>query len=93
MPRNDRSDSLSVRGDDDPRRTLKGMQQEVELELGSSEASDTGGVEHQDPAAREGLSRGERPEERAIQRTAEDERSARAVEGRIEVPDTGEERD
>ncbi len=50
MPRNDRSDSLSVRSDDDPRRQLKALEQETELELGASEARDTGGVEHQSPA-------------------------------------------
>jgi hypothetical protein len=33
MPRNDRSDSLSVRSDDDPRRPMRGMQNEVEQEL------------------------------------------------------------
>jgi hypothetical protein len=47
MPRNDRSDSLSVRGDDDPRRPLKAMQQEAELEFGWSQSHDSGGVEHQ----------------------------------------------
>jgi hypothetical protein len=53
MPRNDRSDSLSVRGDDDPRRELKKMEQEAELELGASEARNTGGVEHQTREERE----------------------------------------
>ncbi len=54
MPRNDLSDSLSVRGEDDPRRPVKALEQETELELGSSEAKDTGGVEHRserDPPA------------------------------------------
>jgi hypothetical protein len=54
MPRNDRSDSLSVRSDDDPRRPLKAMQQEAELEFGWSETHDTGGVEHQSSAERDG---------------------------------------
>ncbi len=71
MPRNDRSDSLSVRAEEDPRRTMKGMQQEVELELGSSEAGDTGGVEHQSRADREGVGREERPEEQATRRRTE----------------------
>ncbi len=61
MPRNDRSDSLSVREEQDPRRTMKGMQQETERELGRSEANDTGGVEHQSREDREGIARGERP--------------------------------
>ncbi len=54
MPRNDRSDSLSVRGQDDPRQPLRKLEQEAELELGRSEAGDTGGVEHRsrDEAAR-----------------------------------------
>ncbi|HET9596431.1 MAG TPA: hypothetical protein VFP65_12655 [Anaeromyxobacteraceae bacterium] len=54
MPRNDRSDSLSVRGRDDPRQPLRKLEQEAELELGRSEAGDTGGVEHRsrDEAAR-----------------------------------------
>ncbi len=54
MPRNDLSDSLSVRGEDDPRRPVKALEQETELELGSSEAKDTGGAEHRserDPPA------------------------------------------
>jgi hypothetical protein len=33
MPRNDRSDSLSVRSDDDPRRPMRELQNEVEQEL------------------------------------------------------------
>jgi hypothetical protein len=61
MPRNDRSDSLSVRGEDDPRNPLKAMQQETELELGWSESHDTGGVEHQSAAEREGAGAEERP--------------------------------
>ncbi len=74
MPRNDRSDSLSVRGEDDPRRIMKGMQQEVELELGSSEAGDTGGVEHQSAEDRGGVSRQRRPVEQATRdRTAASE--------------------
>ena len=68
MPRNDRSDSLSIRGQDDPRRPLRAMQQETERELGWSEAGDTGGVEHQSPADREGTARDGRPEERATAR-------------------------
>jgi hypothetical protein len=61
MPRNDRSDSLSVRGDDDPRNPWKAMQQETELELGWSESHDTGGVEHRSAAEREGAGAEERP--------------------------------
>ncbi len=74
MPRNDRSDSLSVRGDDDPRRTMKGMEQETELELGSSEAGDTGGVEHQSRADRAGIGRERRPEEQATAHRTEVDR-------------------
>lgn len=54
MPRNDRSDSLSVREQDDPRRLMKGMQQETELELGRAEATQSGGAEHQGAAERRG---------------------------------------
>jgi hypothetical protein len=54
MPRNDRSDSLSVRGEDDPRRPLKALEQETERELGWAEAHDTGGVEHQAQRERDG---------------------------------------
>ncbi len=54
MPRNDRSDSLSVRGEDDPRRPVKTLEQEAEREPGWSEARDTGGVEHQSRGDREG---------------------------------------
>ena len=54
MPRNDRSDSLSVREEEDPRGLMKGMQQEVERELGRSEGTDSSGVEHQSRAEREG---------------------------------------
>lgn len=54
MPRNDQSDSLSVRGEDDPRRPVKALQQEAERELGWSETHDTGGVEHQTSQDREG---------------------------------------
>jgi BON domain len=50
MPRNDVSDSKTVRAPDDPRTPLKALQQETELELGRAEAGDTGGVEHQTPA-------------------------------------------
>lgn len=50
MPRNDVSDSKTVRAPDDPRTPLKALQQETELELGRAEAGDTGGVEHQPPA-------------------------------------------
>lgn len=71
MPRNDRSDSLSVRAQDDPRRVMKGMQQEVERELGASEGTDTGGVEHQDRRDREGILPDRRPTEQPIRRTAE----------------------
>lgn len=56
MPRNDRSDSLSVRGEDDPRRPVKALAQETELELGWSETRDSGGVEHQSQEDREGRS-------------------------------------
>lgn len=59
MPRNDRSDSLSVRADDDPRNPLKALEQETELELGRSEANDTGGVEHQSSADRGGAAHDE----------------------------------
>ncbi|GEJ59130.1 hypothetical protein [Anaeromyxobacter diazotrophicus] len=59
MPRNDRSDALSVRGEDDPRNPLKALEQETELELGRSEANDTGGAEHRGPGAGEG--RGDEP--------------------------------
>ncbi len=77
MPRNDRSDSLSVRGDDDPRRVMKGMQQEAEVELGWSEARDTGGVEHQGPADRAGVDRERRPEDsaKAFEETTEVQRA------------------
>jgi hypothetical protein len=54
MPRNDRSDSLSVRGGDDPRRPMKALEQETEMELARSEARDSGGVEHQTREEREG---------------------------------------
>lgn len=54
MPRNDASDSKSVRSPDDPRRSLKALQQETEREFGASEAHDTGGVEHQSRSDREG---------------------------------------
>ncbi len=78
MPRNDRSDSLSVREEQDPRRTMKGMQQETELELGRSEAGDTGGVEHQSRADREGISRDDRPEEQATRRRIQVDREQTA---------------
>ena len=54
MPRNDRSDSLSVRGGDDPRRPVKALNQEAELEHAWSQAHDTGGVEHQGEKDRRG---------------------------------------
>lgn len=85
MPRNDQSDSLSVRGADDPRRIMKGMQQETELELGSSEARDTGGVEHQSAEDRAGIGRERRPVEQATRRMAEvdrDQAAARDAPGR-----------
>ena len=63
MPRNDRSDSLSVRGEDDPRRPLKALQQEAERELGWSQAHDTGGVEHQSQGDRDGRAPERRPDE------------------------------
>jgi hypothetical protein len=63
MPRNDRS--LSVRAPDDPRKLLRALEQEAERERGRSEASDTGGVEHQSRADREGAARGRGPAERA----------------------------
>ncbi len=61
MPRNDRSDSLSIRGEDDPRRPLKALEQEAELELGSEEAHQTGGPEHMSDLDREGVPRERRP--------------------------------
>ena len=68
MPRNDRSDSLSVRAEDDPddtRRIMKAMQQETEQQLGRSEANDTGGVEHQGPGEHGGRQPGPREQARA----------------------------
>jgi hypothetical protein len=62
MPRNDRSDSLSVRGQDDPRRPVKALAQDAERELGWSQAHDTGGVEHQSPDEREGRAPGRQRE-------------------------------
>ncbi len=83
MPRNDRSDSLSVRGEDDPRRPLKGMQQETELELGQAEAGQTGGVEHQSLGDREGIDRRERPVEEATRQVTA------ASEGQHPLPRRG----
>ncbi len=65
MPRNDASDSKSVRSPDDPRRSVKALQQETELALGASEAHDTGGVEHQSREDREGIPAARRPVEAA----------------------------
>jgi hypothetical protein len=61
MPRNDRSDALSVRGDDDPRKPVKALEQEAEIELGRSQATDSGGVEHQGPAEHEPTRRNAAP--------------------------------
>ena len=55
MSRNDRSDSLSVRQDDDPRRDLKALQQEAEQELLRAEATRSGGVDHQSERDRAGV--------------------------------------
>jgi hypothetical protein len=53
MPRNDRSDSLSVRSPDDPRTPLRRMQEEVERELRDHEAEQTGGPAHRSARERE----------------------------------------
>lgn len=61
MPRNDISDSLSVRQDDDPRKPLKALQEEAEQELLEAERTDTGGVEHQSARDRAGRSGDDQP--------------------------------
>lgn len=55
MPRNDISDSLSIRSDDDPRKPLERLQQETEQELITAERRASGGVEHQSREEREGV--------------------------------------
>jgi hypothetical protein len=86
MPRNDISDSLSVRHEDDPRKPVEALQQETEQELISAERRQTGGVEHQSAADLEGVPAARREEEGIAGDAERATRQQRAADADQQVP-------
>jgi hypothetical protein len=85
MPRNDTSDSLSVRAADDPRRPLKALAQEAEKELLQVESTRSGGSDHRAPDE-EDAERRAREEETDEERARVTREQDRGVE-RLATPD------
>ena len=94
MPRNDRSDSLSVRGDDDPRNPMKAMEQESEMELLQVERDHRGGPAHATQEDRDGLPSDRRGDEeaeyaRAVRRATDEQQREPDLQVPRGSPSTG----